>query len=158
MINQFKEHLLEIMPALRGFAVSKTGDPMVADDVVQEACARMLDRAEDLTSRRVNLVAYGMRVVDNIITDHHRFGDRFREMSDDEWEQRADSQLDAPDFLVLKHLRKLSVNCQSLLLLVAQEWKHQEIANRTGQPIGTVSRSISECRERLGRFLGGRHG
>ena len=69
MINQFKEHLLEIMPALRGFAVSKTGDPMVADDVVQEACARMLGRAEDLTSRRVNLVAYGMRVVDNIITD-----------------------------------------------------------------------------------------
>ena len=158
MIDQFKENLLNILPALRGFALSKTGDPMMADDVVQEACARLLERAEDLACRHVNLTAYGMRVVDNIITDHHRFGERFREISDDEWEEQSDSRLTGPDFLVLKHLRKLSANCQSLLLLVAQEWKHQEIANRTGLPIGTVSRSISDCRERLGRFVGGRHG
>jgi RNA polymerase sigma factor (sigma-70 family) len=75
-------------PALRRFVLSASGDPQLADDVVQETILRVWQQAPDITG---SLRSYLFRTARNIMIDNYRKAQRRpRETSDRELADPAD--------------------------------------------------------------------
>ncbi len=64
------QSLLEQRPAFLGFVQRRVGDAGTAEDILQEALIRAMDRVGDIQEEA--RVGWFYRVLENAITDHHR--------------------------------------------------------------------------------------
>ncbi|MGA9523080.1 MAG: sigma-70 family RNA polymerase sigma factor, partial [Myxococcaceae bacterium] len=61
---------LEQRPAFLGFVQRRVGDAGLAEDILQEALIRAMDRVDDIQEEA--RVGWFYKVLENAITDHHR--------------------------------------------------------------------------------------
>ncbi len=152
-----KDDLVAAIPALRAFAVSLSGNPDRADDLVQETLVKAwvsLDSFEEGT----NLTAWLFTILRNIFYSDYR--KRRRETSDPDGVMASRlvspaAQLGHMDFLDFRDaLQKLPADQREALILIgASGMSYDEAAGICGCAPGTMKSRVNRARNRLAELL-----
>ena len=153
-----KDELLAAIPALRAFAISLSGKPDRADDLVQEtlmkAWANMASYAPG-----TNLRAWVFTILRNIFYSQYR--KRKREVEDADGHMAArlstppeqNGHMEFADFR--SALLKLPADQREALILVgASGLSYEEAADICGCAVGTIKSRVNRARGRLVELLG----
>jgi RNA polymerase sigma-70 factor, ECF subfamily len=150
---KFESEVVAWLPQLRRYARALTGDPMWADDLVQDTAERALARWSAFRPQ-TNLRAWLLTILRHIHIDQLRAR---REIAVDD-ENAPWRTLEAPrgdiDGLVLRDVQRalycLPVEQREVMLLVGvEELTYQEASGVLGVPIGTVMSRLSRAREHM---------
>ncbi|QRM34125.1 sigma-70 family RNA polymerase sigma factor [Microvirga sp. VF16] len=157
-LSEFQNGIVEARPNLRAFAISLTGSPDRADDLVQDAMLRALSKRA-LFQPGTNLNAWLCTILRNgFYTDHRR---RSHEVADTDGAYAAQlaiapGQMDGLNLQDLQNaLPKLAPDQREALLLVgAHGLSYEEAATACGIPVGTIKSRVNQARLRLAELLG----
>ncbi|MBM3557420.1 MAG: RNA polymerase sigma factor [Alphaproteobacteria bacterium] len=161
----FRRQIVDLLPRLRRFARGLTGSPQDADDLVQNACVRAIERAHQYTDG-TRLDSWMYRIMHNRWLDEIRArkvravddgADLDRIVADDGVARvEANLTLDA----VRRLVARLPEDQRAVLLLVCVEGlAYKDAAETLGIPIGTVMSRLARARGALARQAGvGREG
>jgi RNA polymerase sigma-70 factor, ECF subfamily len=154
----FESDLLAHLPQLRRYARALTGDRAWADDLVQDATERALNRAKSFHAG-TNLRAWLFTIMRNLFIDQLR-GRRDIAVDDETapWRHMAAPRGEI-DGLVLRDVQRalycLPVEQREVMLLVCvEEMSYQEAAVVLNVPAGTVMSRLSRAREHMRVLLG----
>lgn len=161
MADQFKQDLVALVPKLRRFALSLTGNSADADDIVQSACVKALkNHAQFQPGTRMDSWMY--RIIQTLWIDDKRRAKTRGAQIDAEHAGLSDEGRAArlpEDRMMLKSARaamaELPENQRAVLSLVAIEGlSYKETADVLDLPIGTVMSRLSRARDALLPQLG----
>ena len=154
--------MVALLPRLRRFACGLTGSLADADDLVQGACVKALDRIEQWRPG-TRLDSWMFRILQNLWIDQLREG-RGREvaMDPEDLAERAvgDAARENEARIALGEVRrevaKLPPEQRAVLMLVSVEGvSYKEAAEILEIPIGTVMSRLARARLALGRAIEG---
>ncbi|MBR0673761.1 sigma-70 family RNA polymerase sigma factor [Neoroseomonas soli] len=155
----FREALAGLLPQLRAFARFLARDPARADDLVQEAVVRAMER-EAQWQAGSDLRAWCFRILRNLFLDQQRRrAVEARGLADMPARQvQPPAQPGAAELGDLADAIGLLPPAQreALLLVAALEFEIAEAAAVIGVPPGTVKARVSRARATLARRLGER--
>ena len=155
MVDGFREAMVGLMPALRGFAMSLAG-ARGADDLVQETCERAL-RYRDSFQDGTNLKSWLYKILQNCFYQDIQ---RNRMLVEDvEGREAARQTVEASQEWRLRYSEILAVvnrmpaDARDAILLVgAQGLSYEEAAEVSACPVGTLKSRVNRARERLAQF------
>lgn len=156
-------HAPEMLPRLWAFALRISGDRHDAEDLVQRACVRALERAHQLQPDTSPLSWMFSIVHSTWINELRARSVRKRssmEWDDDFLENVADPVDKGPEALlmhgqIISAVERLPEAQRVVMLLVAVEGlSYQEAADVLEVPIGTVMSRLSRARQAVGALLG----
>lgn len=160
--EHFRQQLISAMPRLRRYARSLVFDTGVADDLVQTALERALQRWRQFDPQR-ELLVWLLSIAHNAFLDGLRRDARFtvvdpQDASDRQDVLQADAGVDIGLRLdLVAALGRLTPEQREPLLLVTlEQLSYAECAEVLGIPIGTVMSRISRARVALRAALDGR--
>jgi len=159
--GQIRSDIIALLPRLRRFACSMTGQVADADDVVQIAIERALGRLDQFQAG-TRLDAWMFSIVRNAWIDEARSRARrgrtfvAAEFGDDvgaDGESAMHARLEAQD--VWNAMQQLPEEQRETIALVCVEGlAYREAADVLGVPIGTVTSRLARGREALQALLG----
>lgn len=153
-----RDSLVAAIPNLRAFAISLTGDPHAANDLVQEALLKAWSN-HDKFAPGTNLKAWLFTILRN--TYFSDFRKKRREVQDVDGAAAAqlaspaeqDGHMDMADFR--RALAELSEDQREALLLIGAEgFSYEEAAEIAGCAVGTVKSRVNRARVRLAGLMG----
>jgi RNA polymerase sigma-70 factor, ECF subfamily len=153
------EHLIaEQIPKLRRYARALLGDPIRADDLVQEALVRALSRSH-LWQPGTDIRAWMFTILHNVHVNNQRqrrHRDDYQELSDDRPEMATPATqeriLEMRD--LARGLQFLPAPQREVVLLVGLEgMNYKQVAAVLDIPIGTVMSRLHRGREALRRLM-----
>ena len=159
MSREIFAEVVDLLPKLRRYATGLSGSVEAADDLVQEACARLLgkpgveagylDRWRFRTIRNLHID----QVRGRLVADRHR-----HRLAEARQSVDGDAALEAN--LTLEKVRgllfELPEEQRSVLLLVGVEgFSYREVADILDLPIGTVTSRLARARTQLWRQVKG---
>jgi RNA polymerase sigma-70 factor (ECF subfamily) len=153
------EHLIaEQIPKLRRYARALLGDPIRADDLVQEALVRALSRSH-LWQPGTDIRAWMFTILHNVHVNNQRqrrHRDDYQELSDDRPEMATpatqERTLEMRD--LARGLQLLPAPQREVVLLVGLEgMNYKQVAAVLDIPIGTVMSRLHRGREALRRLM-----
>ncbi len=146
--------IVDVLPNLRRFALSLTGNVADADDLLQSTVERLLDRG---LPQDAKVLPWGLRVCRNLWIDELRSRKVRREASGDpavvgtqvvSGEEQVLGEMTLEE--VQKALFSMSEEQRSVLELVAVEgYSYKEAATVLEVPIGTVMSRLARARAAL---------
>jgi RNA polymerase sigma-70 factor, ECF subfamily len=154
-----------MLPRLWAFALRLSGDQHDAEDLVQRACVRGLERAHQLKPDTAPLSWMFSIVHSTWINELRARSVRKRssmEWDDDFLENLPDPVDQGPEARlmhsqVIDAVQRLPEAQRVVMLLVAVEGlSYQQAADALEIPIGTVMSRLSRARQAIGALLGGR--
>lgn len=154
---KFKRLILDVVPALRRFAVSLARDPSTADDLVQDTLLRAW-RARARFEQGTNFEAWTFTILRNTFYSSQR---KRREVQDEDGSHTAQlavapdqaGRLDLQD--VRAALDRLApVMRETLILVTIENLSYDEVAAMMNCQVGTVKSRIWRARDQLARALG----
>ncbi|MGU3575285.1 RNA polymerase sigma factor [Brucellaceae bacterium C25G] len=122
---------------LKNYARHKVGDETIAEELVQEACLRLVNSGSEIP---LNPRAYLYRILGNLVTDHYRH--KARVTSNFVFSETADSADERPDAereiiarqrlaILVQAVSELPPRCRECFILRRfDELSHAEIAER----------------------------
>lgn len=162
MTADVRQELVALLPRLRRFACALTGSLDEADDVVQAACERALNRLDQFTpGTRCDLWMF--QIIRTVWIDRIRYAKRRETVSDTEqaeavgFDARIHEQTQARMDLAIvrREIAKLSEEQRVVLVLVSIDGRsYQETASMLGIPIGTVMSRLARARRKLAEAIG----
>ena len=156
--SQLQDDLLAVLPNLRAFAISLSGDVEKANDLVHDTVVRALTHL-DKFAPGTNLQAWMFTILRNQF--HSSYRKRRREVEDADGQFAAklstapsqDAQLDFEDLRLA--LAKLSAEQREAVLLVGAEgFTYEEAARICRTKVGTIKSRVNRARMRLTELLG----
>lgn len=155
--------LPEMLPRLWAFALRLAGDKHDAEDLVQRACLRGLERAHQLQPDTAPLSWMFSIVHSTWINELHARSVRHRSRLD--WDDAfmetvadpaaSDPQTEVMNAQIIDAVQRLPEAQRVVMLLVAVEGlSYQEAADVVGVPIGTVMSRLSRARQTIGAQFG----
>ncbi len=165
MTDRFRQDLVDLVPKLRRFAYSLTGNRQDGDDLVQAACEKALRNASQFQPG-TRMDSWMYRIIQTIWLDDRRRHQRRGTPIDPEDVQLSDEGKAASlpeDRMMLARTRAamaaLPEAQRAVLSLVAIEGlSYRETAETLDIPVGTVMSRLSRAREALLPKLGLSHG
>lgn len=162
---QLPDMLPGMLPRLWAFALRLTGDKHDAEDLVQRACVRALERADQLQPGTAAL-SWMFSIVHSVWINELR-ARTVRSRASMEWDDQfvenvADPAGQTPEEQVMHGqiidaFKRLPEAQRAVMLLVAVEGlSYQETAEAIGVPIGTVMSRLSRARQAIGAHFGGK--
>jgi len=157
--------LPEMLPRLWAFALRISGDQHDAEDLVQRACVRALERAHQLRPDTAPLSWMFSIVHSTWINELRARSVRNRssmDWDDDFLETVADPAARTPEEDVMNQqivsaVQRLPEAQRVVMLLVAVEGlSYNEAAEALNVPIGTIMSRLSRARQAIGALFGGR--
>jgi RNA polymerase sigma-70 factor (ECF subfamily) len=152
-----KSDLLAAIPNLRAFAVSLSGNPDRADDLVQETLVKAWSNLGSFVEG-TNMPAWLFTILRNIYYSEYR--KRRREVADSEGTiaarlATAPAQNGHMDFLDFREaLQKLSADQREALVLIgASGMSYEEAAGICNCAVGTMKSRVNRARNRLIELL-----
>ena len=160
MNQEIRDELIEMLPRLRRFAFGLTGSMQEADDLVQSACERALDRCHQwLPGTRLD--SWMFKIIKNLHIDelrkHKLRGDPVdpddhQPTSDNNAHRAAEVRSRLKD--VAAAMKQLPDDQQAVLMLVCvEEYSYREAAAIMDIPIGTVMSRLARARAGLSQRL-----
>ena len=159
--SQIRTDIIALLPRLRRFACSLTGQVADADDIVQIAIERALGRLDQFQAG-TRLDAWLFSIVRNAWIDEARSRARrgrtflaaeLGEGVGEDGESAMHARLEAQD--VWKAMQQLPHEQREAIALVCVEGlAYREAADVLGVPIGTVTSRLARGREALQSLLG----
>lgn len=153
----FKRELIALIPHLRAFARTLTGDPTAADDLAQDAMMKAWD-ARASFQLGTNMKAWTFMILRNQFYSDKRRSWRQTQL-DQEAAERTLVAIDDPEApLALDELR-LALNTlpeeqrEALILIGAGGFAYEEAAEICGVAVGTVKSRVSRARRALIKTL-----
>lgn len=156
--RETREALLAVVPSLRAFAISLSGNIDRADDLVQDTIVRALTHI-DRFEPGSNLQAWMFTILRNLF--HSAYRKRRREVEDVDGVHASrlvtipdqGAHLDFEDFQIA--LASLAPDQREALLLVGAEgFSYEAAATICGTKVGTVKSRVNRARRRLAERLG----
>lgn len=161
MDDDVRQKMIALLPRMRRFAYSLTGSMDDADDLVQAACERALNRL-DQYEPGTRLDSWLFRIIQTSWIDRVR-AVRRRGMVDDPevmaavpFDARIHEQTEARAALdiVREEIARLPEDQRLVLALVTVDgMSYKDAAEMLEIPIGTVMSRLSRARKRLGEAL-----
>lgn len=152
-----RDEMLQIVPHLRAFAISLTGQVDRADDLVQDTILRALTNIDQFRPGTC-LQAWLFTILRNLF--HTDFRKRRREVEDPDGLMASrlavlPNQSGRLEFEELRTaLAKLPAEQREALLLVTAEgFSYEEAAHITGTQLGTIKSRINRARSRLAELM-----
>ncbi len=160
MNQEIRDELIKMLPRLRRFAFGMTGSMQEADDLVQSACERALDRSHQwLPGTRLD--SWMFKIIKNIHIDelrkHKLRGDpvdpdKHLPASDNNAHRAPEVRSRLKD--VAAAMKQLPEDQQAVLMLVCvEEYSYREAAAIMDIPIGTVMSRLARARAGLNQRL-----
>ncbi|WP_336489249.1 sigma-70 family RNA polymerase sigma factor [Methylobacterium nigriterrae] len=154
----FRDGLMRAMPALRTFALSLTGNATRADDLLQETLVKAWANHHRFQPG-TQLVAWLFTIMRNQFYSEMRKAKREVEDADGSHAGRLTSTPDQEDVCALKGLyAKLEMlptaQREALLLVGAEGYTYEEVADLVGCRVGTVKSRVSRARAQLAGLMG----
>lgn len=157
--DQLPDMLPEMLPRLWAFALRLTGDKHDAEDLVQRACVRALERADQLQPGSAPL-SWMFSIIHSVWINEVR-ARSVRNRSSMEWDDQfvenvADPAARTPEEQlmngqIIDAFKRLPEAQRAVMLMVAVEGlSYQETAEAIGVPIGTVMSRLSRARQAIG--------
>lgn len=158
-MNDFDEHLRELLPRLRRFALSLTRNASGADDLVQASLEKALCGYKDKRPEG-DLRAWLFSILYRQFLDAHRRSRRYSRMLElftgggEDYHPSAERTVVAQS--ALGAFERLNTEQRALLLWVSVEGlSYKEVASILDVPIGTVMSRLSRARQALRQFSEG---
>jgi RNA polymerase sigma-70 factor (ECF subfamily) len=161
-VSSFQADLVALLPRLRRFALSLTGQRDSADDLVQEACERAL-RSQDGFTPGTRFDSWMFRILRNLWLDSHRRraarGGTHETLDDAESIPGADGAAVTLSRLELRDAERALMRLpqeqrEALVLTCIEDLTYAEAAAVLGVPPGTVMSRAARGRMALARALG----
>jgi len=153
--GQKYQDVVRLLPKMRRFAYGLSGSLEAAEDLVQEACIRLLHQKEE---KNCYIDRWLFRTIRNLHVDqirkkavtekyHHHFA---ADMGD----SRLDGNAQMETLEALDHVRtaitRLPEEQRTIILLIGVEgFSYRETAEMLGMPIGTVTSRLALARKKL---------
>ena len=158
MSQSLYQEAKELLPKLRRFAYGLSGNSEQADDLVQEAFARLLSSGKESESY---IDRWLFRTIRNLYIDQYRSqatANRYREELERTASEHSAKDGQIESLLTLEEvssaMSELPVEQQSVLLLVGAEgYSYQEAAQMLDLPIGTVTSRLARARKQLMKIV-----
>mgnify|MGYP000954080815 CR=1 FL=1 len=153
----FKAELVTLIPHLRAFARTLTGDPTAADDLAQEAMMKAWD-ARASYQMGTNMKAWTFMILRNQFYSEKRRSWRQSQL-DQEAAERTLVAVDDPEAPVALDELRLSLAAlpaeqrEALILVGAGGFAYEEAAEICGCAVGTVKSRVSRARKALHAIL-----
>jgi len=154
---EFKAQLVGLIPHLRAFARSLTGDATQADDLAQEAMLKAWD-ARASFQMGTNMKAWTFMILRNQFYSERRRSWRSTQLDQDAAE-RTLVAVDNPEAQVALDELRLSLAMlpaeqrEALILVGAGGFAYEEAADICGCAVGTVKSRVSRARKALQAVL-----
>ena len=153
-----KQDLLAAIPPLRAFAISLSGSPDRADDLVQETLVKAWANMASYTPG-TNLRAWLFTILRNVFYSQYRKKKREVEDVDDRMAGRLASAPDQISHLEFEDFRlalqKLPADQREALILIgATGLSYEEAAEVCDCAVGTIKSRVNRARTRLAQLLG----
>ncbi|MFC4171065.1 NepR family anti-sigma factor [Microvirga sp. GCM10011540] len=154
----FRDGILNALPNLRAFALSLTGNPHRADDLVQDTVLRAWSKRGSFQPG-TNLNAWLFTILRNSFFSEHRKRSREVEDSDGAYAAQLKTVPDQMDNLHVQDLRSalerlVPEQREALLLVGAEGLSYEETAAICGTAVGTIKSRVNRARTRLAELLG----
>ena len=155
-----RQEIVSFLPRLRRFARSLVRDPDRADDLVQSACQRALERLDQVREgTRLDSWLYRIiytRWIDKLRRGQTRSANLVVLTSEDApvagYGEAGNDMATALD--IKKALGKLPAEHHAAVTLVSVEgYSYEEAASVLDVPVGTVASRVARARAMLGRLL-----
>ncbi|MDO1559038.1 sigma-70 family RNA polymerase sigma factor [Brevundimonas sp. 2R-24] len=149
----FKKELVGLIPHLRAFARTLTGDPTAADDLAQDAMVKAWD-ARASYQMGTNMKAWTFMILRNQFYSDRRRSWRQSQL-DQEAAERTLVAVDDPESPVALDELRLALNGlpaeqrEALILVGAGGFAYEEAAEICGCAVGTVKSRVSRARRAL---------
>lgn len=163
-----ENELIVALPRLRAFARSRAVSSSDADDLVQRACLKILDRQNDLHG--VEILPYTITVIRNLSIDDFRSQKKRRsetELSeidnlsnDNSIREKSDLSMRATEGLAIineitRYIHKLPEYCKEVLVMLGSGHSYDEIAKILGVERSTIGTRTLRCRKQLKVLMSG---
>jgi RNA polymerase sigma-70 factor (ECF subfamily) len=152
-----RDIMLAAVPSLRAFAMSFSGNPDRADDLVQETLVRAMASIDSFTPG-TNMSAWLFTILRNLFRSQYR--KRRREVEDPDGSYLASLKSPPEQFGRLEFkefvdaLAKLpDVQREALLLVAASGFSYDDAAAICGIAVGTIKSRVSRARLLLAKLL-----
>jgi RNA polymerase sigma-70 factor, ECF subfamily len=152
-MSEFREKLKGMYPELRPTAIKlSNGNLDDANDLIQKTLLKALEK-EELFKDDSNQIGWVVTIMKNIHIDEKRKGKgkTFVDFQEEALATTNPELLEIEDTIIA--LKQLGKRCQSVLMLIAEEYKYSEIANQLELPLGTVMSRLLRCRQQLFKAL-----
>ncbi len=155
--NAFKRELVTLIPHLRAFARTLTGDPTAADDLAQDAMMKAWD-ARASFQLGTNMKAWTFMILRNQFYSEKRRSWRQSQL-DQEAAERTLVAVDNPEAPVALDELRMSLGMlpaeqrEALILVGAGGFAYEEAAAICGCAVGTVKSRVSRARRALQAIL-----
>lgn len=155
--NVFKRELVTLIPHLRAFARTLTGDPTAADDLAQDAMMKAWD-ARASFQLGTNMKAWTFMILRNQFYSEKRRSWRQSQL-DQEAAERTLVAVDDPEAPVALDELRMSLGMlpaeqrEALILVGAGGFAYEEAAEICGCAVGTVKSRVSRARRALQAIL-----
>jgi RNA polymerase sigma-70 factor (ECF subfamily) len=154
---QMMETVLAVVPKLRAFAISLSGNVDRADDLVQETLVRAIANIDSFEPG-TNMQAWLFTILRNRFRSEYRKRKREVEDADGHYVDSLVSQPEQSGKLEFKELRtaldKLPSDQREALILVgASGFSYEEAAAICGCAVGTIKSRVNRARNRLATEL-----
>src|SRR3954468_19933259 len=149
----FKKELVKLIPHLRAFARTLTGDPTAADDLAQDAMMKAWD-ARASFQLGTNMKAWTFMILRNQFYSDKRRSWRQSQL-DQEAAERTLVAVDDPEAPVALDELRLGLAMlpaeqrEALILVGAGGFAYEEAADICGCAVGTVKSRVSRARRAL---------
>ncbi len=153
----FKQELVTLIPHLRAFARTLTGDPTAADDLAQDAMMKAWD-ARASFQLGTNMKAWTFMILRNQFYSEKRRSWRQSQL-DQEAAERTLVAVDDPEAPVALDELRMSLGMlpaeqrEALILVGAGGFAYEEAAVICGCAVGTVKSRVSRARRALQAIL-----
>ena len=154
LMSVFRDKLKDMYPELKPIAYKlSNGNLADAKDLIQKTLLKALEK-EALFKDDSNQIGWVVTIMKNIHIDEKRKlkGKTFVDIQNETLIATTNSKpLEVENTLAA--IKQLGENCQSVLMLIAEEYKYLEIAHQLELPLGTIMSRLLRCRLQLFKAL-----
>lgn len=153
----FRNDLVALIPHMRAFSRSLTGDAAAADDLAQEALAKAWDKRASFEPG-TNLKAWVFMIVRNQFFSDKRRSWRSQPLDPEVAERTLVATTNPMATLELDEVRRALLRLpedqrEALILIGAGGLSYEEAAEICGAAVGTIKSRVSRARDRLALLL-----
>ena len=158
-MKDIAEEIIALLPNFLRYARTRVSDLSEAEDLVNDVALRMIEKASDLVSKKVDLLPYGITAIRNLAVDRSRLAFSSHASIDEEgFDLDGVSTVDdiqtGPEASMMAHdiwskVAQLGEECEAVITLTYIGLSYEQIADQLSWNANTVGTRLLRCRKNL---------